>query len=60
MVEMVKKREWFAVVRWSVEDVQERRPSWGTETCKAWLENHQEAIQEAMVTAGWDAIDALL
>ena len=60
MVEMVKKREWFAVVRWSVEDVQERKPSWSNETCQGWLKEHEGAIQEAMVSAGWDAIDALL
>lgn len=50
----------YAVVSWSIEDVQEKRPKWSKQRCADWLAENAKHIQEAMISAGWDAIEALL
>lgn len=50
----------FAEVVWRFEDVQELRPDWTKEQCEEWLGDNEKHIQEAMLSAGWDAISDLL
>jgi hypothetical protein len=52
--------KWYARVRWSPRDIQELRPSWTLLQCQVWLEDNQKYIVDAMIPAGWDAIEALL
>ncbi|MBI4397281.1 MAG: hypothetical protein HY548_09310 [Elusimicrobia bacterium] len=50
----------FARTAWSVEDLQELRPRWSSKQCEEFLRRNEEAIREAMVERGWQAIDTLL
>lgn len=53
-------RDGFAETCWSVDDVLVKRPDWTDEQAREWLVRFSGLIQDAMVEAGWDAIDALL
>lgn len=53
-------RDGFAETCWSVDDVLGKRPEWTDEQAKDWLAVHAGRIQDAMVEAGWEAMDALL
>ncbi|MEZ4553726.1 MAG: hypothetical protein R3B59_07440 [Dehalococcoidia bacterium] len=53
-------RDGFAETCWSVDDVRSRRPEWTEERAREWLLRCSGLIQDAMVEAGWGAIDALL
>lgn len=51
---------YYAVIRWSPEDVQELRPDWTLQQCEEWLAENAKYIEDATVEAGWNAIKALL
>lgn len=53
-------RDGFAETCWSIDDVRSRRPEWTEERTREWLVRYSGLIQDAMVEAGWEAIDALL
>ena len=50
----------FASVSWCVDDIKELRPDWSDDECHTFLTNYEGRIQDAMVSAGWEAIDVLL
>ena len=50
----------YAHVTWSVEDIATLRPEWSDEKAMSFLVDNEQYIQEAMVQAGWDAIESLL
>lgn len=52
--------ERFARVGWSPVDIFDLRPDWTYEQAEEFLQKHGKYIQEAMVRAGWDAIETLL
>jgi hypothetical protein len=49
----------YAHVAWHVEDLEDLTDM-PREQAEEWLENNAKYIQEAMVGAGWAAIDTLL
>ncbi|MFA7296300.1 MAG: hypothetical protein WC211_03815 [Dehalococcoidia bacterium] len=60
-------RDGFARVMWSIDDLRGegnedvRVPaSWTDAECAEWLDVNAGLIQDAMIAAGWDAIDTLL
>jgi len=53
-------RDGFAETCWSIDDVTDRRAAWTEERTRDWLTRYSGLIQDAMVEAGWEAIDALL
>lgn len=55
-----ESRDGFAETCWSIDDVRSRRPGWTDVQTREWLLRHAGLIQDAMVEAGWGAIDALL
>ena len=50
----------FSKVEWSPFDIQELRPDWTAEECKAWLREHEQTIQHRTVEFGWTVIEDLL
>lgn len=50
----------FATAAWQTGDIQSLRPAWTDEQCAAFLSQNSRHIQDAMVQAGWDAIESLL
>lgn len=50
----------YAAVRWSIDDILSVRPEMTPEAAAEFLIGNQKYIQEAMVQAGWAAIEALL
>lgn len=45
---------------WMIGDVLTLRPKWSEEKAKGWLEVNAKYIQDAMVRAGWAAMEALM
>ena len=50
----------FASVSWCVDDIKELRPDWSDNQCHSFLVDNGKYIQEAMVMAGWEAMEVLL
>jgi len=50
----------FARVSWHLGDVQTLRPDWSDNQCHSFLVDNGKYIQEAMVMAGWEAMEVLL
>ena len=50
----------FAKAAWHLGDVQTLRPNWSDAQCYNFLVNNGKYLQEAMVLAGWEAMDELL
>ena len=50
----------YAKVLWSVDDVISLRPEMTPEVAEKFLVENEKYIQDAMVQAGWAAIEALL
>lgn len=50
----------YAAVRWSIDDVLSLRPKMTPEAAEEFLVENQKYIQDAMVEAGWAAMEALL
>lgn len=55
----------FARAGWCVADIMERResqelPEWKLNKCALFLDTHQDRICDAMVEAGYEAIDAFM
>lgn len=50
----------YAIVSWTVEDVQTLRPDWSDQKCEEWLYANQRYIQDRLVELGWQVIEDLL
>ena len=50
----------YATVQWTSYDVQEIRPAWSLAKCEDWLADNAKYIQEALVPAGYQAIEDLI
>jgi hypothetical protein len=50
--------EEMASASWCVRDIQERMPAWTVDQCVEFLNANEDAIQCAMIEAGWRVIDA--
>ena len=50
----------FAKVVWKWQDIQSLMPEWTEAECVSFLEKYEKHIQEAMLEAGWEAIETLL
>lgn len=50
----------FAETCWSIDDVRRFRPDISDEDARKFLEEREGLIQDAMVEAGWEAIETLL
>lgn len=50
----------FAQAAWQVGDIKTLRPDWTDEQCAEFLSANSRHIQDAMVQAGWTAIEVLL
>lgn len=50
----------YATVTWQAGDVQTMAPKMATERAEEWLQDNGKYIQDAMVEAGWAAIETLL
>lgn len=55
-----KEQPRLASVSWCAEDIQTLRPEWAVHQCLDFLVENDRHIQDAMVQAGWDAIESLL
>ena len=55
-----QEKEYYAMIRWSPEDIQTLRPKWSHDKCAEWLFNHQTRIQDRTIELGWEVIDCLL
>jgi len=58
-------KEYYAVVRWSTEDVHNHRENmgwvkWTDEEAERWLASMEGNIQDRMTERGWDVIDTLM
>ena len=54
------KPEKFAGVSWRISDLETLRPSWTRPRIRQWWCDNERRIQDAMVMAGWEAIETLL
>ena len=54
------RRQYFAVVRWQPEDLEDARPDWTRKECVEFLQSCEDKIQDYMVEKGWDMIDHCL
>lgn len=52
--------EFYAVTRWSLEDVQNYRPDWTEEQARAWWQQHERAFHEMMVAEGMERLFHML
>lgn len=52
-----KKRKHYAVVKWSPEDVQARKPDWSLKRCEDWIAKNERGIKEALTQAGNELLD---
>jgi hypothetical protein len=50
----------FAQAAWQVGDIKTLRPKWSDERCADFLILNSRHIEDAMVQAGWIAIETLL
>ena len=50
----------YAEVSWCVFDILEMRPTWTIQQCENFLSTYGKLIRDAMVIAGWSAIESLL
>ena len=60
-----KKEGYYAIVRWSAEDIHLHRENmgwvkWTDEEAERWLASMESNIQDRMTERGWDVIDALM
>ena len=60
-----RRQGFYAVARWTAEDIHAHREDAGLEEwtdtqANEWLANNETKIQDAMIPAGWDAIEALM
>ena len=42
----------YAVIKWSIEDIQAIRPDWDAEKCAAWWAENERAFQETLTQYG--------
>ena len=54
-------KEYYAIVKWQTADIHAHREEaelfpWTEEQAEDWLLEHEDVIQELMVTRGWDYI----
>ena len=56
----VKKSARFASVHWQIGDVQSLQPDWDDKRCAEFLRANAKWIQDAMVRAGWDAMESCI
>ena len=57
---MSEDTKFYGTVQWTPADVQEIRPSWSLDRCEDWLANNAKYIQEALVQAGYRAMEDLM
>ena len=54
---MLMKKKWFAIVRWSIDDIKELRPNWTDKQCRDFLYHNSNRIKDGMVEMGWHVIE---
>lgn len=52
--------EYYAAVRWTVDDILTVRPEWSNEKAQQWLEDNQKYIQSRLIELGWEVIETLI
>lgn len=52
--------EFYAVTRWSLEDVLAYRPEWTEEQAREWWQQHERAFHEMMVSEGMERLCFML
>ena len=60
-----RRQGFYAVARWTAEDIHVHREyvgleKWTDTQANEWLDHNETQIQDAMIPAGWDAIEALM
>ena len=50
----------YAEAQWVASDVASLRPDWTEEQAEEWLSFNEKYIRDAMIRAGWSAIETLL
>lgn len=53
-------REWYAIVRWAVDDVLALRPDWSRLKALEFLQKKEEGIKNVMVHYGWEIIETTI
>lgn len=52
--------KFYAVIRWTIEDIQAIRPDWTTEDCRAWWEAHEKAFAEILIQHGNECLQVMI
>tara|TARA_R110000803_G_scaffold27482_1_gene64219 strand:+ start:35 stop:316 length:282 start_codon:yes stop_codon:yes gene_type:complete len=55
-----EKTEWWAVVRWSIDDIKKVKPKWTNQECHDFLQRNEKHMRDRMIETGWDIIDILI
>ena len=55
-----EKTEWWAVVRWSIEDIKKVKPKWTNQECHDFLQLNEKHMRDRMIETGWEVIDILI
>jgi hypothetical protein len=50
-------QKWFAVVRWSQDDILSLRPEWTVKRASQFLEDIEKHIRDRMIETGWFVIE---
>lgn len=52
--------EFFAVVRWCIEDIQELRPDWTGDECRQWWKENEKAFHDLLTQYGNEILSDML
>lgn len=55
-----KEPEYYAMIRWSPNDIKTLRPKWSHKKCANWLLDNQRRIQDRTTELGWEVIGCIL
>lgn len=54
------RKEQYAKVVWTVDDVLTLQPDWTEEQAEEWLDENSKYIQERLIELGWEVMESLM
>lgn len=60
MSDKIDMMESYATIKWCPADIKSLHPNWSDEKCAEVLSDIASGLEEASISAGWEAIDVLI
>lgn len=54
------ENNYFAVIRWTVEDIQALKPDWSEEECTTWWKKHEKAFSDILTEYGNECLTIMV